>query len=114
MLEKLGTLVAHLHDSDIVHEDLTTSNIMIRSPTILKDELQQSNSFNNGEEIVLIDFGLSHVSYSLEDKAVDLYLLERNFTSTHPLIDTEFKHVLNGYMTASSKAPLISKKLADG
>ena len=33
---------------------------------------------------VMIDFGLSFQSHSIEDKAVDLYVLERAFLSTHP------------------------------
>jgi TP53 regulating kinase-like protein len=33
---------------------------------------------------VLIDFGLAHQSTSVEDKAVDLYVLERALSSTHP------------------------------
>ena len=33
---------------------------------------------------MLIDFGLSYVSNLVEDKAVDLYVLERTFTSSHP------------------------------
>lgn len=36
------------------------------------------------EKIVLIDFGLSYIKNSVEDKAVDLYVLERAFVSTHP------------------------------
>lgn len=33
---------------------------------------------------VVIDFGLSYNSSLAEDKAVDLYVLERAFLSTHP------------------------------
>ena len=33
---------------------------------------------------MLIDFGLGSVSSSEEDMAVDLYVLERAFVSTHP------------------------------
>ena len=33
---------------------------------------------------MLIDFGLGSVSNSEEDMAVDLYVLERAFASTHP------------------------------
>jgi hypothetical protein len=33
---------------------------------------------------VLIDFGLSMISTMIDDKAVDLYVLERAFISTHP------------------------------
>ena len=35
-------------------------------------------------EVVLIDFGLGSMKPSVEDKAVDLYVLERAFISTHP------------------------------
>lgn len=44
---------------------------------------------------VVIDFGLSSISTIAEDKAVDLYVLERAFTSTHascgPLVSTAFR-----------------------
>lgn len=33
----------------------------------------------------MIDFGLSSVSSTPEDRAVDLYVLERAFASTHPV-----------------------------
>jgi len=36
------------------------------------------------DQIYLIDFGLSYVKTSIEDRAVDLYVLERAFISTHP------------------------------
>jgi len=57
---------------------------------------------------------LSHVSYSLEDKAVDLYLLERNFISSHPTIQDEFTFILTGYMSNCSKSATMSKKLMEG
>jgi TP53 regulating kinase and related kinases len=60
-----------MHDADVVHGDLTTSNIMVRSPKVVSD-------------IVLIDFGLGMMQPTVEDKAVDLYVLERAFLSTHP------------------------------
>jgi TP53 regulating kinase-like protein len=70
---EVGRLLAKLHAANIVHGDLTTSNIMVR------DGLSNS--------LALIDFGLSYSSTMVEDKAVDLYVLERAFISTHP--DTE-------------------------
>ena len=36
------------------------------------------------DKAVLIDFGLSMISTMIDDKAVDLYVLERAFISTHP------------------------------
>ena len=104
-LLELGSILARLHECDIVHEDLTTSNIMSRT---------KNSGLTSKKELFLIDFGLSHVSYSLEDKAVDLYLLERNFISSHPLLESEFEFVISGYMNCSSKASLITKKLSDG
>ncbi len=65
--QKVGSAIATMHDAEIVHGDLTTSNIMIR----------------NNEEVVLIDFGLGAMKPTAEDKGVDLYVLERAFISTH-------------------------------
>ncbi|KAJ3274533.1 TP53 regulating kinase [Terramyces sp. JEL0728] len=70
-LKQIGTCIgkqlATIHDIDIVHGDLTSSNIL------LKDN-----------ELVWIDFGLSYVSHLPEDKGVDIYVLERALQSTHP------------------------------
>lgn len=61
-----------MHLSDTIHGDLTTSNMMVRRPP------------GHEPEVLLIDFGLAHVSNLIEDKAVDLYVLERALISTHP------------------------------
>ena len=66
--EKMGKSIATLHKSGIIHGDLTTSNFLLR-----KDDLS----------LVMIDFGLSYASILAEDRAVDLYVLERAFLSTH-------------------------------
>jgi TP53 regulating kinase-like protein len=66
----MGAIIATIHENNLVHGDLTTSNIMLR----------QSDS----QKIVMIDFGLSYFSTLVEDKAVDLYVMERAFLSTHP------------------------------
>lgn len=82
----LGEYVARLHDADIIHGDLTTSNVIL----------------SNGE-VVLIDFGLSHYSPRPVDKASDLRVLERAIVSTHPArCYAFFKGFLEGYRVASS------------
>ena len=52
----------------------------------------------------MIDFGLSFISDKAEDKAVDLYVLERALLSTFPgAIDELFHHaVLNGYRSVNN------------
>jgi TP53 regulating kinase-like protein len=36
----------------------------------------------------MIDFGLSYIKNNIEDFAVDLYVLEKAFISTHPDLET--------------------------
>eukprot|EP01122_Echinamoeba_exundans_P003709 TRINITY_DN13785_c0_g1_i1.p1 TRINITY_DN13785_c0_g1~~TRINITY_DN13785_c0_g1_i1.p1 ORF type:complete len:239 (-),score=55.42 TRINITY_DN13785_c0_g1_i1:56-730(-) len=95
-LEKIGTVVAQLHDAGIIHGDLTTSNILIRS---------QNN------QPVVIDFGLSFVSHTSEDKAVDLYVLERAFGSTHPELEAQFPEILKFYASKSKNGADVLKRL---
>lgn len=70
----IGTSIGTMHDKGVVHGDLTTSNIMIRDTPDVEP----------GFEIIMIDFGLAVMQPNIEDKAVDLYVLERAFISTHP------------------------------
>lgn len=52
----------------------------------------------------LIDFGLSYSSTLVEDKAVDLYVLERALLSTHPRCAARmFDAILDAYVQASVK-----------
>jgi TP53 regulating kinase-like protein len=67
MIGQMGRIIQQLHGYGIIHGDLTTSNMIVKD-----------------ERIFLIDFGLSYIKNSAEDKAVDLYVLERAFVSTHP------------------------------
>lgn len=49
--------------------------------------------------IYFIDFGLSAISNQLEEKAVDLYVLERALLSTHSIQAKDiFEYILKGYM----------------
>lgn len=64
--KKIGKAVAKLHNIDLIHNDLTTSNM------ILKDS-----------RIYFIDFGLGFKSKKVEDKATDLLVFKRMLKSTH-------------------------------
>ncbi|KAF9739002.1 hypothetical protein PMIN06_012325 [Paraphaeosphaeria minitans] len=67
-------------------------------------------------DIVLIDFGLaSHSTQNLqdEDRAVDLYVLERAFAATHPKAEPLFQKVLSAYGESFKGARAVLKKLED-
>lgn len=85
VLRNIGRAVATLHDGGVIHGDLTTSNMIITEDSKLS----------------LIDFGLSFNSMLAEDKAVDLYVLERAFTSAHSVAGDLFSLVLEEYKKSS-------------
>eukprot|EP01039_Chlorochromonas_danica_P021897 gene21897-27127_t len=76
-----------MHDCDVVHGDLTTSNIMVR-------RVNESDQYNS---VVFVDFGLGAMKATPEDKAVDLYVLERAFISTHPNSESLVQSILESY-----------------
>ncbi len=96
LMELIGQVLAKMHDIDVVHGDLTTSN-MIYDPD------------NNA--LTLIDFGLSFVSGLVEDKGVDLYVLERAFLSTHPRTEDYFQVLIGSYSKATKNAEVVIRKL---
>uniref|UniRef100_A0ACB8F688 TP53 regulating kinase n=2 Tax=Sphaerodactylus townsendi TaxID=933632 RepID=A0ACB8F688_9SAUR len=98
LAEKIGEVLARMHDEDLIHGDLTTSNMLLRPPP---EKL----------ELVLIDFGLSFISALPEDKGVDLYVLEKAFLSTHPNTEALFEALLKKYSAVSKKSAPVIKKL---
>lgn len=87
---EIGKKVGTLHSHNIIHGDLTTSNMI-----------------NNGE-ITFIDFGLSFFSHKIEDKAVDLHLLRCALESKHwDIYEQCFAAVLDGYKETNPDAAAI-------
>ena len=64
-------------------------------------------------DIVLIDFGLATQSSHDEDRAVDLYVLERAFAATHPAAKPLFREVLRVYADSYRGAKVVLKRLED-
>jgi len=64
----IGNNIALMHNHDIIHGDLTTSNMIY-----VEDE----------EKVYFIDFGLAFHSHKIEDKAVDLHLLQQALEAKH-------------------------------
>ena len=88
MSEKIGKGLAKLHDNNIIHGDLTTSNLIL-------------NEKKN--KVYFIDFGLGFHSPRIEDKAVDLHLIKQALEAKHPTIhEGAFKSVIEGYQKSKS------------
>ena len=99
LLRGMGSVVGRLHAAGVVHGDLTTSNMMVRPRSVATDDKGGAGVVQDGlgGDLVLIDFGLSTQSTSDEDRAVDLYVLERAFGSTHPREEDMFPLVIEAY-----------------
>ena len=118
LMVRVGKAVGRMHEIGVVHGDLTTSNLMLRSPDpppVAKDVSGDLSSARPSLEgiIVLIDFGLATQSIQDEDKAVDLYVLERAFGSTHPTAESLFREVLKAYGTSYRGANVVLKRLEE-
>ena len=91
--KEIGSSLAKMHSLDVIHGDLTTSN-MIRTKA----------------GIYFIDFGLGYESGSVEDKAVDLHVLKEALNAKHPKVsDSFFKSILQGYKSPNTL--LVLKRL---
>ena len=100
LADKIGKVLASMHSCDIIHGDLTTSNMLLRQP-------------ESSSPLILIDFGLSQISSLHEDKGVDLYVLERAFLSTHPNTEELFDRVLKVYGQSYKKSTEVLNKLEE-
>ncbi len=98
LAQEVGRTIGRMHAQHLVHGDLTTSNMILHKET---------------KEINLIDFGLSAFSEKVEDKAVDLFLLDRALESKHyQLYPSIFQHVLQGYQQAYPEAEKVLERFA--
>lgn len=101
LAEKIGSTIGLMHSRDIIHGDLTTSNMLLSQ---LPKDAPDAGGYNvDGLRLVLIDFGLGYKESLAEDKGVDLYVLERAFLSTHPNTERLFSVVLEHYKAGYGK-----------
>ena len=110
--QSLGRILAKMHQLGITHGDLTTSNIMIIAKENKTYGNEQCDDVAIGlEEIMLIDFGLGSVSSSIEDQAVDLYVLEKTLTASHKNSIELMNTLLHTYENYSSKSCDVIRRL---
>ncbi|KAH0527780.1 hypothetical protein TsFJ059_002722 [Trichoderma semiorbis] len=110
LMRKIGAAVGKMHSIGIIHGDLTTSNMMLNPPA---GQTETDNVSGLEGEIVIIDLGLASGGVHDEDRAVDLYVLERAFGSTHPRAECVFGEVLDAYKKSFKQAGVALKKLEE-
>jgi len=94
IIKEIGQLVGKLHSSEIIHGDLTTSNILLKN-----------------DKITFIDFGLGKFSNAVEDHAVDILLIKKCFTSSHTSKNKEFFNAFQeGYKLTKDNAKMVLKR----
>lgn len=94
---EIGKLVGKLHQNNIIHGDLTTSNM------ILKDSI-----------VYFIDFSLGDISSRVENKGVDLNLFSEALSSTHfKIYDKCWHNFLAGYEQEYLNAKQIIEKVKE-
>ena len=92
--KKIGKYIARLHNNDLIHGDITTSNMILVN-----------------ERIHFIDFGLGEKNSEIEAKGVDLHVLMEALASAHSQHPKCFDYVLEGYKQElnTNSAPIIKK-----
>lgn len=156
LMGRIGRAVGRLHEVGVCHGDLTTSNLMLRTPkhgniregnegvgeqarprgrqtaSAMREEAITASSVPSSSpppqsssdtdqtslegDVVLIDFGLAAQitrQTADEDRAVDLYVLERAFAATHPSAESLFQEVLRVYGDSYKGAKTTLKRLGD-
>lgn len=79
-----------MHNGDISHGDFTPANVI-----------------KNKENYFVIDFGLSELSNSIEEKSIDLLLMKRSISQA------DYLKFSKGYAKSSKNAKAIFKRLGD-
>lgn len=91
--KQIGKSVAKLHDANIIHGDLTTSNMLVK-----------------GSTIYFIDFGLGFQSARIEDKAVDLHVLKEALEARHPKVwQRVWNQILKSYKSSKHYKETITR-----
>lgn len=93
IVKHIATALSTLHDIDISHGDLTTSNMILASQ----------------EKVILIDFGLSKANARIEDKAIDVHILKKVLESTHADIYEQAWKTLKKHYKPKQKKDILAR-----
>ena len=111
--KQIGNNIAKLHNNNIIHGDLTTSNMILteKSKTLKNTKDITPTSKNNknisNTNLYFIDFGLGFISHRAEDKAVDLHLIRQALEAKHfSIYKDAWKIIIDNYKHPESKRVL--------
>lgn len=93
----IGEALAKLHNGGISHGDLTTSN-MIMMP---------------GGKICFIDFSMGSSNIETEEMGVDIRLLERAFSSSHPRLENAYGVLIEEYCVWKKDSDKVMNKIKE-
>jgi len=91
--KQIGESIAKLHDNNIIHGDLTTSNMILAKDGNLH----------------LIDFGLGFTSTRIEDRAVDLHLIKQALEAKHFSIHKEAEKIILENYNSKDRAKVLEQ-----
>ncbi len=95
IFRQIGRYVGIMHKANVIHGDLTTSNIIL-TPV---------------GKLVFIDFGLGSISTSIEDKGIELRVFYTSLNSKHyGKISYLFQAFLTGYIETYPGSESIIRK----
>ncbi|WP_292370573.1 bifunctional N(6)-L-threonylcarbamoyladenine synthase/serine/threonine protein kinase [Methanoregula sp. UBA64] len=94
--EEAGRAAGRLHAAGIMHGDLTSSNMILRT---------------TDDRCVLIDFGLAQVTTEIEQRGVDIHVMFQTLSSTNPEEAGELKTAFaRGYAETFTGAAEVLKR----
>jgi tRNA A-37 threonylcarbamoyl transferase component Bud32 len=130
----IGNNIAKLHDNNIIHGDLTTSNmILVNNPSSKNQQTksnnknsqinnknkasnrtcanceQQSEAITELNKVVFIDFGLGFTSERFEDRAVDLHLIKQALEAKHHTIYKECWKIIQDNYNSKDRIKTLEK-----
>jgi tRNA A-37 threonylcarbamoyl transferase component Bud32 len=117
----IGNNIAKLHDNNIIHGDLTTSNMIYISNSTFKDpvnkktrtkqhpNLARTLNKTNNPKVFFIDFGLGFTSERFEDRAVDLHLIKQALEAKHFSIWKECWKIIQDNYTSKDKTKTLEQ-----
>ncbi len=91
--KEIGKSIAKLHDNNIIHGDLTTSNIIL----------------TEDNKLYFIDFGLGFMSERIEDRAVDLHLIKQALEAKHFTIHKEAEKIILDNYNSKNRARVLEQ-----